>query len=149
MTPATLPRDVHRYEAIKTMGTIQSMQKTRAARKVLVVDDNEDTVETMTLLLRGIGHEVLSAQNGIHALDMARQFRPDIVFLDLGLPGRDGCEVARQLRREPGLEAVRILAVTGSSRDEDRERFQQAGCDGYLLKPLDPVFLDTLLRPGS
>jgi DNA-binding response OmpR family regulator len=110
--------------------------------RVLVVDDNMDTAESMALLVRGLGHEVDFAISGRLALEVARAFRPNIVFLDLGLPDIDGCELAGQLRGEAG---ARIIAVTGSGRLDDRERALQSGCDDYVVKPLDVKFLTSLL----
>jgi CheY-like chemotaxis protein len=114
-------------------------------RRVLVVDDNADTVETITFLLKASGHEVHAALDGTAAVALARRIRPDFLFLDLGLPGLDGFEVARLLRSEPGFDAMRIIALTGSGHDADRERSREVGIDSYLVKPIDPKFLDSLL----
>ena len=121
------------------------LKKAFQPRRVLVVDDNLDHVQTLALLLKGMGHQTefaISAQAGIAA---ARRFRPEVVLLDLGLPDMDGTLVCRQLRREAGLEQVRILVVTGSAREGDRERVIEAGGDQFLQKPLDPRFLESLL----
>ena len=113
--------------------------------RVLVVDDNMDTAETMAVLVRGLGHEVSFAISGRVALEVARAFRPNIVFLDLGLPDIDGCDVAGQLRSETQSSGTRIIAVTGSGRLDDRERALRSGCDDYVVKPLDLEFLTSLL----
>jgi CheY-like chemotaxis protein len=113
--------------------------------RVLVVDDNMDTAESMALLVRGLGHEVNFAVSGRVALQVARSFRPNVVFLDLGLPDIDGCELASRLRVEAESPRTRIIAVTGSGRLDDRERALQSGCDDYVLKPLDAKFLTSLL----
>lgn len=127
--------------------TLQS--RNLSPRRVLVVDDNVDAVEALVVLLREMGHDVEFALNGQLALDMARRFRPEFVFVDLAMPGVDGCEVARRLGREPGLEGVRIFALTGSAqRDEDRRSSREAGCELHLLKPVDPAFLASLLGQG-
>jgi CheY-like chemotaxis protein len=115
------------------------------ARRILVVDDDVDGAAMMAALLELSGHEVRLAHDGAFAIASARAFRPDFVFLDLGLPALDGFEVARTLRREPGLESMRIIALTGSADAEARERALEAGCDQYLVKPIDPGFLDSLL----
>lgn len=112
-----------------------------------MVDDNLDAAQTLVVLLRDMGHRVEFAINARAALEAARRALPEIVFLDLVLPDMDGCELARQLKREPGLEALRIFAVTGHGRDEDRQRSLDAGCDAHLLKPVDPAFLASLLGP--
>lgn len=113
--------------------------------RVLVVDDNMDTAESMALLVRGLGHDVDFAISGRVALQVARAFRPNIVFLDLGLPDVDGCELASQLRGEAQSSGTRIIAVTGSGRLDDRERALRSGCDDYVVKPLDVKFLTSLL----
>jgi CheY-like chemotaxis protein len=114
-------------------------------RRVLVVDDNLDTVHSMAMLLKDMGHEVQFAINGLAAIDIARKFRPQIVLLDVGLPDFSGDQIANQLKWEPGLENVRIIAISGRSGDEDRRRAMAAGCEEYHVKPLDPVVLEQLL----
>jgi DNA-binding response OmpR family regulator len=117
-----------------------------SGRRILVVDDNIDAAASMAHLLRLSGHDVQLAHDGAWALKHAQAFRPDFVFLDLGLPGLDGFEVARSLRREPGLESVRIIALTGDGHANARDKALDAGCDQFMLKPMDPAFLDSLLR---
>jgi CheY-like chemotaxis protein len=104
--------------------------------RILVVDDNVDGADSLAVLLRLSGHEVSLAHDGPAALDLARAFRPEIVLLDIGLPGMDGFEVARRLRgNEPTRDAI-LVAVTGYGRDEDRARSQEAGFDYHLVKPI-------------
>ena len=113
-----------------------------AARRVMVVDDNLDSADTMAELIRIWGHEVRTANDGPSALECARGFRPQVVLLDVGLPGMDGYELARRLRAE-GLAGTLLVSVTGYGQEEDRRRAQEAGFDHHLTKPVDP---DTLLR---
>jgi PAS domain S-box-containing protein len=112
---------------------------------VLVVEDNPDGARSLALLLRWEGHEVLVAHEGQAALELARSRRPAVVLLDLGLPGMDGFEVARRLRREPGLERVLLVAVSGYGQEEDCRRAREAGCDAHLVKPADLAELRRLL----
>ena len=110
------------------------------------MEDELDTAETLAVLLRGMGHEVEFAINAHAALDLAERHRPEIVFLDLGLPDMDGWELARTLKRLPGLGQLRILALTGRYGDDFRRRSIEAGCEEHLVKPLDISLLENLLR---
>jgi signal transduction histidine kinase len=114
-------------------------------RRVLVVDDNRDAAESLALLLRLRGHDVRVAADGPAALAMATEYLPEVVFLDLGLPGMDGHEVGRCLRQRPGLERARVVALTGSGSEDDRSRSRQAGFDGHLVKPVEPDEIDRIL----
>jgi CheY-like chemotaxis protein len=124
---------------------MRTTRKVFQPRRVLLVDDNADHVKTLALLLEAMGHQTEIAVSGHAAIGIARRFRPEVVLLDWGLPDMDGTLVCSQLRQELGLEYVRILMVTGSAREGDRERALAAGCDDFLQKPLDPRFLDSLL----
>jgi PAS domain S-box-containing protein len=117
----------------------------RSAKRLLVVDDNVDAADSLALLLRLQGHEVRVANNGPAALELAAGFRPEAVILDLGMPGMDGCEVARRLRRMPGLGKVRLAALTGWGQPEDRRRTAEAGFDQHFVKPVEPSTLEELL----
>jgi CheY-like chemotaxis protein len=113
--------------------------------RVLVVDDDTDTADSLVVLLSLWGCRAAAAYDGRAATGAALADRPDVVVLDLGLPGLDGYEVARRLRVAPGLEKVRLIAVSGYGRDEDRARSRAAGFDHHLLKPVDPEVLRDLL----
>ena len=113
--------------------------------RVLVVDDDADTADSLVLLLTLWGCRAAAAYDGRAAAGAALATRPDVVVLDLGLPGLDGYEVARRLRVAPGLEKVRLIAVSGFGREEDRERSRAAGFDHHLLKPVEPDVLRDLL----
>jgi CheY-like chemotaxis protein len=118
-------------------------------RKLLVVDDNPDAARMLALLLRKLGHDVETASDGTAAIAFARRMRPDYVFLDLALPGVDGFRVAETLRADPAFEHMRIVAITGSGREEDRDRSRLAGIDLYLIKPVDPRFVESLVGDAS
>jgi two-component system CheB/CheR fusion protein len=117
-------------------------------RRVLVVDDNRDSAESLATLLRLGSHEVVTAHNGMKALEAAHTFRPDVVLLDIGLPGMTGFEVARTLRARPDTQPALIVAMTGYGQDTDRDRSREAGFDHHLVKPLDPSEVRRLLAIG-
>ncbi|HEX5443438.1 MAG TPA: response regulator, partial [Pirellulales bacterium] len=102
---------------------------------ILVIDDNQDTVDSFALLLQQLGHTVHTACRGPEAMEQIQELHPDLVFLDLALPGMDGFEVAKRIRREPRLTETKIIALTGLSEAKHRQRAQYAGFDGYLVKP--------------
>jgi signal transduction histidine kinase len=107
-------------------------------RRVLLVEDNTDAAEAMLLLLREFGHEVRVVHDGREALDAAQAFDPEVVLLDIGLPGIDGYELARRMRAMPKLEHATIVAVSGYGQTKDRQRSAAAGFDAHLVKPVDP-----------
>ena len=108
-----------------------------AQRRILVVDDNVDVTETMTMLLETVGHHTAFAHNGAQALSTAAAYRPHIVILDIGLPDQNGYEVARQLRLHEEGAGLFIVAATGWGQDADRERARVAGFDLHMTKPID------------
>ena len=116
------------------------------ARRILVVEDNPDAAATMRDFLELSGHKVELAANGTDGVEAARQFHPEVVLCDLGLPGMDGYEVAARLRRDPATSSAKLIAVTGYGRDEDRRRSKEAGFDLHLTKPVDPAQLRAVLR---
>ena len=119
------------------------MTKPSGPHRILVVDDNIDSAESLTMLLTVLGSDARSAHTGEEALRVVREFGPHAVFLDIGMPGMDGLEVAQRLRAEhTGLV---LVAVTGYGRDEDRQQSRAAGFDVHLVKPVDPAALQTLL----
>jgi PAS domain S-box-containing protein len=105
--------------------------------RVLVVDDNVDTVTTLSLLVQESGHDVRTAYDGSSILEAALDYRPNVILLDIGLPGLNGFEVAKQLRRQPGLQNAVLVAMTGYGKESDRQRSQEAGFDHHLVKPAD------------
>ena len=114
-------------------------------RRVLLVEDNLDSVHSMATVLRMMGHVVEFAVNGLGAIDAARRFRPEIILLDIGLPDFRGDMIARQLRYEPGLERTRVVAMTGLPLDKVKTRALDAGCEEVYVKPLAPQLLEELL----
>jgi Response regulator containing a CheY-like receiver domain and a GGDEF domain len=129
------------------MATVTNLRPVPNAkrRRVLVVEDNLDSVHSMTLLIRMMGHEVEFAINGFAAIDVARKYRPDIVILDLGLPDFRGDHLATQLKYEPGLEQTRIIAISGLPQENLEECARRAGCAEFYRKPIEPTKLEEIL----
>ena len=116
-----------------------------SGRRLLVVDDNQDAADSLAMLLKLQGHEVRVAHSGPAALEITKGYSPDVVFLDLGMPGMDGYEVARRLRQQPGLEKIVLAALTGWGQQEDRRRTADAGFDHHLVKPPEPKAVESIL----
>jgi len=135
-------REELRRQRLAAEGDVQ-YEDGRTGRRILVVDDNHDSAESLALLLELQGHDVRTAFTGPAAIETASAFRPEIVLLDIGLPGMDGYEVARRLRADLGR--VRLIALTGYGRDEDRDRSREAGFDHHLVKPVDLEALKRML----
>lgn len=118
-------------------------------RRVLIVDDNSDASETLEMLLQLWGYEVRSVHSGLEALEVAPEYRPEVVLLDIGLPGMSGYDVAQRLREVPGFSDVVLVAVTGYGQDNDRSRSRDAGFDHHLVKPVEPDKLQALIASVS
>ncbi len=119
----------------------------RRPRKVLVVDDNKDAAHSLAVVLRHEGHDVREVYDGPAALAAVAEASPQVVLLDIGMPGMDGYEVARRLRQTPGFNATPIVALTGFGSAEDHRRSREAGFNQHLTKPVDPeALLDILAR---
>jgi PAS domain S-box-containing protein len=114
-------------------------------RRILVVDDNVDAAESIAMLLRLWGHDVQLAHNGPEALKVAEAYQPDVIVLDIGLPGISGYEVARQLRQQPCFQKTLLIAMTGYGQEEDLRRSEEAGFNHHVTKPVDPDALHRLL----
>jgi CheY-like chemotaxis protein len=115
---------------------VESVAMTRLLH-VLVVDDNADTADSMAMLIKLVGHEVRTANDGVAALQAALALVPDVVLLDIGLPRMDGYEVAAQMRQQVALRSTVLVATTGYGQEADRQRSAEAGFDHHLVKPVD------------
>jgi len=122
----------------------RTSEATKALR-VLVVEDNVDAANCIALLLKNEGHQVTVCYEGDSAIDTATHYRPDVVLLDLGLPGKDGYQVATGIRREELLAGVRLIAMSGYGQAVDRRRSSEAGFDHHLVKPIDLATLLTII----
>ena len=112
--------------------------------RVLVADDNPDTAEMMRTMLEFKGHDIRTANDGAQAVALAEAFRPEIAFLDIGMPRMDGYEAARQIRQRLGANIV-LVALTGWGQDEDKRLSREAGFDLHLTKPPAPDVIDELI----
>jgi CheY-like chemotaxis protein len=115
------------------------------ARRVMIADDNKDAADALGMLLDLAAHEIRVAYSGRSALTLARTFRPDVAFIDIGMPDLSGYEVAQELRREPWAAGICLVALTGWGQDDDRQRAKDAGFDQHMTKPVDPDALERLL----
>jgi CheY-like chemotaxis protein len=108
-------------------------------KRVLLVEDNEDNFELVRFLLERADFEVLGGHDGQEALEMARKELPDLILMDLSLPGIDGWTAARELKDDPGTSQIPLLALTAHTLPGDRKRAMESGFDGYISKPIDVV----------
>jgi CheY-like chemotaxis protein len=115
----------------------RSDEAARLPCRVLVVDDNRDAADSLAMLLQLDGHEVHIAHDGPAALAAAGEFAPQVVMLDIGLPGLDGYGVARALREQPGTRDILLVAISGYGQEEDRQLSHEAGFDYHFVKPID------------
>jgi PAS domain S-box-containing protein len=121
----------------------------RLSRSVLVVDDNKNQVESIAMLLRILGCEVRAAHDGLSALEALKEFNPEFALIDIGLPGIDGFELARRIRKINKFKNIVLIAQTGWGREEDRAESRQAGFDYHLVKPLDFPLLERILTAAE
>jgi CheY-like chemotaxis protein len=133
----------------ETMASKTESATRNSPKRILVVDDNRDAAECLSMLLEISGHSTQMAHTGPDALATATEFHPEVVFLDIGLPGMDGYEVARRLRHDPEFAASTLIAVTGWGSEEDRRRSTEAGFDFHLTKPVESSTVENLLARAS
>jgi CheY-like chemotaxis protein len=117
----------------------------KSSLRILIVDDNRDAADSLVMLLRIMGNDTRTAYDGQEGVDVAGEFRPDVMLLDIGLPKLNGYEAGRRIREQSWGKGVFLIAVTGWGQDEDRRRSHEAGFDHHLVKPVDPQDLMKLL----
>jgi CheY-like chemotaxis protein len=125
--------------------TVKQSDRPQRSRRVLVVDDDRDTAQIFAALIEAMHHEAAYVTDPLKATGVARSFRPDIAFLDLGMPKIDGYALAKMLRAMPELGALALIAVSGHDQPQDRERSRRAGFDAHVGKPLDAALLESIL----
>jgi PAS domain S-box-containing protein len=119
--------------------------RSRSRYRILVVDDMRDAADSLAMLLRLMGHDVRTAHDGLEAVQAAEEYRPEVVLLDIGLPGQNGYEAARRIREQPWGRRMALVAVTGWGQEEDKRRATAAGFNLHLVKPVAPAALEKLL----
>jgi len=124
---------------------VAAAEQPQVRRRILVVDDNLDSAESMAMMLKLSGHDVATAHDGIEALKLAQEFQPNVVLLDLGMPKLDGYEAARSIRQQSWGRGMMLVALTGWGQAEDKRRSREAGFDAHLVKPVDFVALEKLV----
>jgi CheY-like chemotaxis protein len=135
-----------RRQFLRTKET--NLQKTESRRRVLVVDDNADSVSSLAMMLDLMGHETAVANDGDEALRVAEAFRPDAIFLDIGLPKMSGHDVARAIRAQPWGKDVVLIAISGWGQPDDMRRSLEAGFNYHLAKPAERGVVERLLQHG-
>jgi CheY-like chemotaxis protein len=128
-----------------TLGDELVMPHTR--QRVLVVDDSRDGADSLGMVLKMLGAEAEVVYDGPSAIAAIRAERPATVLLDLGMPGMDGYQVAAEIRKDPALSGIRLIALTGWGSEEERRRSREAGFDDHWVKPVDPARLRALVDP--
>lgn len=118
----------------------------RPRRRLLVVDDLRDAAESLAYLLELAGHEVQWLTDPHQVIETARRLKPELIFLDIGMPKLDGYTLARMLRAEFGFDWLRLVALTAWGRDIDRTASRQAGFDAHVVKPADPEMIQSILE---
>lgn len=122
------------------------MEQPLTKRRILVADDNIDAASSLGMLLEMMGHEVCIVHDGTEAVERAATFRPDIILLDLGMPQLNGYEACARIREQPSDKMTLIVALTGWTQEDKKQRSQQAGFDFHLIKPVELPALEKLLR---
>ena len=120
-----------------------------ARRRILVVDDNVDSAESLAMMLKLSGHDVATAHDGVDAVKLAQEFQPDLALLDLGMPKLDGYEAARTIRGQAWGQGMMLIALTGWGQAEDKRRSREAGFDAHLVKPVDFDALEKLVATSK
>ena len=141
-----VPVEQHGRRTVRVGADADGLSKAAVARTVLVADDNRDAAESLAFFLQVAGHIVNTAFDGEQAFEMAERIRPDITFLDLGMPKMNGYEVCRRIRATDWGKQIILIAQTGWGQEEDKRRTRAAGFDAHLVKPVDPMAVMKLVE---
>jgi PAS domain S-box-containing protein len=141
-----LPVNGHGESTEQNRPTSKSQNQGEQKRRVLLIDDYEPNRKTIARLLKVLGHEVVTASGGEEGLEQCERFNPEVVLLDLNMPGMSGLEVAKRIRAVPKLRQLKLIALTGYGQEQDKERTLQAGFDAHLVKPVDVAELEQLFK---
>jgi len=114
--------------------------------RILVVDDSSDNLRLTQILLESEGYDVRTAEDADQALDLLQNYHPELILMDIQLPGMDGLELTRRLRQIPSLTGIRIVALTAYAMPRDEANALDAGCNGYIIKPIDTRAFPILIR---
>jgi PAS domain S-box-containing protein len=144
-----LPVSTAKPAAQRAPEEIKQPKQQLAKCRILVVDDNVDSAESMALMLQLSGHEVAMAHDGLGAIEMAERFQPDVAFLDLGMPKLNGYDAALSIRRQPWGQNIVLVALTGWGQEEDKRRTREAGFNAHVVKPIDFLHLEQLVAEVS
>jgi CheY-like chemotaxis protein len=140
-----LPLLIERSPALTRSSGDEAQTQSGATQHILVVDDDPDIRRSLAMLLRHYGHVVETASDGLEAVKLAERGKPDVILLDVGLPGLDGYEACRRIREQPWGKQMYIVALTGWGQDEDRRKTREAGFDDHLVKPVEFKSIQALL----
>src|SRR6185312_6870431 len=125
--------------------TPKSHGQPEVRKRILVVDDSHDGASTLARMLRLLGNDVRTANDGLEGIEAAGEFRPEVVLMDVGMPVLNGLDATRRIREQEWGRKITIIALTGWGQEGDKERSREAGCDGHLVKPVDFADLEKLL----
>ena len=144
-----LPRAVGIHPVTSASAQAAMGEQAAAARRVLIVDDNVDAAETLAMMLELLGQNTRQAHDGTSALRVVVEYNPELVFMDIGMPGLSGLEVASRIRRDLEMSDTYLIALSGYGTEEDRRKSLYAGFDNHLVKPLDPSTLPAILAAAE
>ena len=144
-----LPRAAHEEAPRKAAPAEAPAAQASLGRRVLIVDDNLDAAETLAMMLDILGQQTQQAHDGHAAVTMAAEYKPDLIFMDIGLPGLSGHEAAQKIRGELGMDGIYMIALSGYGTEDDRRKSLQAGFNAHMVKPLDPSTLPGLLASAA